>query len=86
VKRRLLLAWQVVEFIEAWPRRDRQRLRQRLLEIAAAPAQFSDFTENDPANRTHDLHLFGPYAIRYWDDFADRDVKIIDIIFSDRAS
>ena len=86
MKRRLLLAWQVIEFLESRPRRERQRLRQRLIEIAAAPSEFSDFTENDPSGRAHDVHLCGPYAIRYWDDFADRDVKIVDIILSDRAS
>ena len=31
------------------------------------------------------MHLCGPYAVRYWDHFADRDVKIVNIILSDRA-
>ena len=86
MKRRRLLAWQVIEFLEAQPRRERQRLRKRRIEITATPSQFSDFTEDDPSGRAHDVHLCGPYAIRYWDDFADRDVKIVDIILSDRAS
>ena len=86
MKRRLLLAWQVIEFIEALPRGERQRMRRRLLEIAAAPSHFSDFNEDDPSGRSHDVHLFGRYAIRYWDDFADRDLKIVDIIPSDRGT
>ena len=86
MKRRLLLAWQVIEFIERLPRTERQRIRKRLLEIAAAPGPFSDFTEDDPSGRAHDVHLFGRYTIRYWDDFADRDVKIVDIAQTERLS
>lgn len=86
MKRRLLLAWQVIEFIETLPRAERQRIRCRLLEITAAPSQFSDFTEEDSAGRPHDVHLFGRYTIRYWDDFVDRDLKIVDIAQTDRLS
>lgn len=86
MNRRLLLAWQVIEFIEKLPRAERQRMRRRLVEIAAAPDRFSDFAEDDASGRPHQVHLFGRYAIRYWDDFADRDLKVVDIIPSDRAS
>jgi hypothetical protein len=31
------------------------------------------------------VHVFGKFAIKFWDDFADRHVKILDLHLADRS-
>ena len=33
--------------------------------------------------RPLDVHIAGRFAISYWDDFADRHVKIMDVDWAD---
>jgi hypothetical protein len=47
------------------------------------PTGFSDFSESDASGRRVDVHVFGRFAIKFWDDFADRHVKILDVHFAD---
>ncbi len=47
--------------------------------------QFSDFVEVDAAGRRVDVHIFRKFAIKYWTDFADRHVKVLDLHLADRS-
>lgn len=76
---RLLISLEVIEFLERLPKPIRQRLRSRFVAMLNEPAMFSDYVHHEPDGRRLDVHVFGPYAIYYWDDFADRDLKIIRI-------
>lgn len=53
----LLIAWQVIEFLEKRPPRDRKQLRDRFVAIAQWPAQYSDFKEADVTDRQIDVHI-----------------------------
>ena len=64
---KLLVAYEVFQFLEALPKRERQLLRDRFVSITAWPAQFSDFKEPDSTGRNLDVNLCGKLAIRYWD-------------------
>ena len=79
----LLIAIEVLDFLRALRRRDQQDLLKRFREIAAFPSNFSDFVEYDSAGRRVDVHVFGRFAVKFWDDFADRHVKILDLHFAD---
>ena len=76
---RLLLDIEAVEFMTALPRREQILLRRRLGEIQASPSRYSDFQERDPSGRALDVHIHCGFAIYYWDDFADRHVKVYRI-------
>ena len=76
---RLLISLEAIEFIERLPKGVRQRLRQRFVAMLDSPATFSDYVQYEPDGRRMDVHVFGPFAIYYWDDFADRDLKVIRI-------
>jgi hypothetical protein len=54
-----------------------------LQEIAAAPDRFGDFPERDARGRDLAVHVFGDYAILFWDDFADRHLKVLEITNAD---
>lgn len=80
---RLLIAVDVLDFLRTLPPREQQDLLKRFREIAEAPAHFTDFAEHDSTDRRVDVHVFGRFAVKFWDDFADRHVKILDLHFAD---
>lgn len=57
---------------------------RRFEEIAAFPGTFVDFEERDTHGRRIDVNVFGKFAIAFWDDFADRDLKILSVKIADR--
>lgn len=81
---RLFIAADVLDFLRTLTPVEQRRLLQHFRNIAASPSQFSDFVEYDTAGRRVDVHVFGRFAIKFWDDFADRHVKILDLHFADR--
>lgn len=82
---RLLVDFGVIEFLESLGQADRRALRNCFLEIKNYPSRYSDFKEEDSQGRLVDIHIFGKYAIKYWEDVSDRDLKIIDVHYADRA-
>ena len=76
---RLLVDIEVVEFLAELPRQTQVLIRRRLGEIQTAPARFADFQENDSRGRLIDVHVFAGFALYYWDDFADRQIKVFRI-------
>ena len=83
MKRRLLLDSDVVDFLERLSARSRRDLWKRLLEIAAAPDRYADYHERDATGRELSAHVFHGCAIVYWDDLADRHVKVLEITSAD---
>jgi hypothetical protein len=84
MKRRIMLTLDAIEYLERIPRSHRQKLRKRVVEIAEFPSFFADFRERDRVGRDIGVHICGAYAIKFWDDFNDRDLKIVEVCPSDR--
>ncbi len=82
---RLFIAVDALDFLRALTSREQRDLLNRFREIAAFPSKFSDFVEHDSAGRRVNVHLFGKFAVKFWDDFADRHLKILDLHFADRS-
>jgi hypothetical protein len=76
---RLLIDIEVFEFLRTLRPKEQAGLLQCFREIAAFPSRFSDFAEHDSSGRRVEVHIFGKFAIKFWDDFADRHVKILDV-------
>ena len=83
MKRRLLLDSEVVAFLEGLPPARRAAIWRRLREIAEMPDRFEDFHERDVRGRDLSGHIFGSYANLYWDDLADRHLKVLEITSAD---
>ena len=81
---RLLIDYEVIEFLESLPRKDRRLLRGRFLAIQNDPQNFSDFVESGVTRHRVDINIHGNFAIKYWQDHADQHVKILDITLADR--
>jgi hypothetical protein len=82
---RLLIAIEVLDFLRTLRRREQEDLLKRFREIAAFPSNCCDFVEYDSEGRRVGVHVFGKFAIKFWDDFADRHLKILDLHFADRS-
>jgi hypothetical protein len=82
---RLLIAIEVLDFLRTLRPGEQRNLLKRFREIAAFPSNYSDFVEYDSNGRRVEVHVFGKFAIKFWDDFADRQVKILDLHFADHS-
>jgi hypothetical protein len=80
---RLLIAVEVFDFLRTLPRRDQENLLKRFKEIGINPNHFSDYVEYDASRRRVDVHISGKFAVKFWNDFADRHVKILDLHLAD---
>jgi hypothetical protein len=76
---RLLIDIEVLEFLRTLRRREQEDLLKCFRQIAASPLHFTDFSERDASGRRVDVHVAGKFAIKFWNDFADRHVKILDV-------
>ncbi|HEX8311267.1 MAG TPA: hypothetical protein VF614_08125 [Chthoniobacteraceae bacterium] len=76
---RLLIDLEVFEFIAALPRPLQLKLRRRLGELQETPRRFADYQENDVIGRSIDVHVYAGFALYYWEDFADRQIKVLRI-------
>ena len=81
---RLLIDYDVVLFVEGLPRSAQRSLRARMAEIRDHPLHRSDYVESDATGRRVDINICGAYALKFWVDHADRQVKILDIHPADR--
>ncbi|MEQ2007248.1 MAG: hypothetical protein ABMA26_10670 [Limisphaerales bacterium] len=81
---RLLIAIEVLDFLRTLRPAEQRALLKRFREITAFPGNYSDFVERDSAGRRVEVHICGRFAVKYWDDHADRHVKILDVHLADR--
>jgi hypothetical protein len=49
------------------------------------PSRHSDYNESDISGPRVDIHICGKYAIKFWEDHADRHLKILDVHFADKS-
>ena len=80
----LLIAVDVLEFIERLPRRTRLGLRSAIADIGEDPIGVSDATDYDSTGRMVQLIVVGEYALVYWIDDVDKHVKVLDIHSADK--
>ena len=85
MKRELLLAFAVIEFLGKRQKRDREMLFRVMEQMCEFPDRYAAFEEFDEDwNPLVDVHLVEGYAISFWDDFADRHLKILKVRPADR--
>jgi hypothetical protein len=67
------------EFVLTCNRTDQKRILAACQQLRDFPDTQSEFTRRDPTGRTIAVKIFRPFLIHYWDDFADRVVRIVRI-------
>ena len=84
MKYRLLIAVEVLDFAAALNRREQEVLWKRFREIREHPHLYADYNEPDSEGRLLDVHVHSGFAIHFWEDGADRHVKILHLCRADR--
>ena len=82
---KLLISYDVVEFLESLKKSERLLLRKRFLEITDYPRRYSDYTEPDDVGRPLDISICGRFAIKFWEDHSTMHLKILDVHLADRT-
>jgi len=83
VKRRLLIDSTVLQFVGGLKKRDRDFLAAQFESIQMYPADYADYQTVDEVGRSLDVHIAGRFAITFWDDVADRHLKIMEVTWAD---
>jgi hypothetical protein len=73
----LLVDLQVIEVLDALPKKSRTRLLKQFHRIRSSPGDFSDYHERDITGRRVEISVFSGHAIHYWIDNADQHIKIL---------
>ena len=80
---RLLVDWAVIEKADGLPLPVRRVIKTVFVRIGRFPDRMSDYMEPNDRGIDLSVHLSHGFAIKYWTDFADRHVKILDIVAAD---
>lgn len=86
MKPRLLVDSEVLTFLGGLKKRDREFLLTRFEAIRDFPSAHVDYRHRDETGRDLDGHIAGRFAIVFWDDFADRHVKIMGVTWADEVT
>jgi mRNA-degrading endonuclease RelE of RelBE toxin-antitoxin system len=80
---RLLIDLEAVDLLQTLPAARRRRLLRHFREIERFPSAHSDYTDTDAQGRRIEVSVADGFAIYYWIDEADRQVKILLLIAAD---
>ncbi len=80
---RLLIDLEVVAQLQALPAGRRRNLLSHFREIERYPSAHSDYADTDALGRRVEVSVLDGFAIYYWIDEADRQVKILQLIAAD---
>ena len=80
----LLIDYDVIEFVGRLSRKEQAAVWKRMQQIRDFPYNNSDYSEVDPLGRLVHINVSAKYALKYWIDGADRQIKVLDILPSDR--
>ncbi len=53
--------------------------------LAGNPFDEGDYVASDSSGRECQVRIIGPYALFYWSDHAEKEVRIVDLIDADQA-
>lgn len=82
---RLLIDYEVVQVLDRLSEDERENLVDRFIQIRNLPSRYADYPEIDSNGRTLQVHLFGRFAIKFWEDAADMHLKILRLAPADRS-
>jgi hypothetical protein len=80
---RLLIDLDAIDFMQKLPRARRERLFIHFREIQRWPERLSDYAEHDETGRRVEVSVVDGFAIYYWIDHADQQIKILKLVVAD---
>lgn len=80
---RLLIDADALDFIAGLKRADQKKLFARMRQIQAFPSNFCDYEERNSVGTRVQVNVHAGFAIAFWEDFADRHVKVLSVSRAD---
>jgi hypothetical protein len=81
---RLLIDLEVIDTLDQLPKKPRRRLLEQFRRIRSFPSNSADYHEYDSNGRRIHICIFSGWAIHFWEDSADRHVKILALNPADK--
>jgi len=76
---RLLVDWDVIEKVNRSPVALRRTFKDAFVRIGKSLDRMCDYMDPNERGIPLAVHVCRGFAFKYWTDFADRHVKILDI-------
>ena len=83
---RLLIDLEAIGLLQTLPTGQRRKLFAHFRDIEKYPSAHSDFTDTDMQGHRIEVSVSNGFAIYYWIDEADQQVKILQLIAADGRS
>ena len=76
---RVFIAAEVITTLRSLRGREKHLITRLFEQLADNPFRSGDYIERDDIGRPIQVLLIGKYALCYWADHADKEVKILDL-------
>ncbi len=76
---------EIYENLEPLPESDRNRIFRFLESLSGDPFQEGEVTGRDSGGRECQVKLLGRFAVYYWPDHAEKEVRVVDLVDADRV-
>ncbi len=80
---RLLIDYEAFKVLSGLKKSAQQLIHQMLRRIQELPSEWVDYEEKDSTGRPLHVSIVGEYAVTYWEDAVDRQVKVLEITRAD---
>ncbi len=81
----LYVRHEVYEILSHFRGSSRRRILNFIEYLATNPFDEGDYVERDRSGRECQVRIIGKFAIYYWPDHAEKEVRIVDLIDADRV-
>ncbi len=76
---------EVYQTLTLVPSSNRQRILNFIEYLAINPFDEGDYTERDSTGRECQVRIIGKFAVYFWADHAEKEVRIVDVIDADQV-
>lgn len=75
---------EVYQTLALVPGSNRQRILNFIEHLAVNPFDEGDYIERDSVGRECQVKIIGKFAVYFWADHVEKEVRIVDVIDADR--
>jgi hypothetical protein len=83
MKYRVLVDFEVIQFMDQLKPVHRRLLESRLIQMQDFSTRCVDYVEHDDSGRRIEISVVGRFAIKFWIDHLDRHIKVLEVTLAD---
>ena len=82
---RSMYGYEIYHTLRAVRESNREQILRFLELLADDPFRKGDYAERDSTGRQFQIKVIGKFALYYWPDHAEKEVRIIDLVDADTS-